>query len=77
MKRFLLGVLVGVILTLFVQSHWPEILKSVGMDPDKVSKNVKQTEKSVRQLLDDTGEIAEEAGEKIKQVGKKAQELTD
>ncbi len=77
MKRILLGVLLGVILTLIFQAKGQEIMRAVGLGPDPL----KKAEKSVKAFFEDSGDAIEEVkegvGEKVKETGEKARKMLD
>lgn len=77
MKRFVLGILVGVALTLVFQSKGPEILRAVGVNPDSVSKAEKGFKKFLEDSEDATEEVTEGLGEKVKDAGKKMKKIMD
>jgi len=70
MRRFLFGVLVGVLLTLFFQARGAQILRAVGIDPKGFSQRVEGIQRKFLGAIETT----EEAGGKAMRAGEKMHE---
>ena len=52
MKRFLFGVLIGIVLTVFFESKGTDILRAVGVKPEAVSQAIREIQGVLERLVE-------------------------
>ncbi len=69
MKRFLFGLVLGVLLTLFFQAKGREILQAMRIDSEAITRSLDRVEKTVTRFKEEGERVQEkgrEAGEGLK-----------
>ena len=77
MKRFVLGVFMGIVLTLGFLFMGPELLRLVGVDSESLSKKIESIEKRINNLSGESEDAAEQVDKGMKEAGKKVKEIME
>jgi len=70
MRRFLFGVVVGVLLVLFFQARGAEFLRGLGIDPERISQRMEEIQGKLLKMIQTSKEAGGQAtgpGEKIRE----------